>query len=107
MARHAHEFQCDGQGAATPNNPTPDNCGWYNYPPLDDKMNGNYTIICGNCGHHHYRVIRNGVVTSDRHSDELGEAHIIHVLKSQTQPTRRQLGAIAQIRQMESAGRMS
>lgn len=91
MARHAHEFDCT-------------NCQFYNYPQLDDKMNGNYTIVCGNCGHHHYRVIVNGVVTRDRHDKHKPAAEIIHVMKSASQKERRQLGAIAQLRQREAAG---
>jgi len=105
MARHAHEFQCDGNGTfGTPSNNN-ENCGWFNYPTLRDNMNGNYIIVCGNCGHEHFRAIKNGVVTSDRHSAKLGEAERIIVLKSQTQKEKRQLGAIAQLRQMEAAGR--
>jgi hypothetical protein len=112
MARHAHEFQCNGRVKdLAPNmdpTPSPDiNCGWYNYPWLDDKMTGNFTIICGHCKHKHYRCIVNGVVTEDRHSDKYGEAQILHVLPAQTSATKRQLGSIAMIRQMEAAGRMS
>ena len=112
MARAPHEFQCDGgqPGRKASEDGRPDsggNCGWYNYPPLDDRMHGNYTIVCGNCGHHHYRVIKNGVVTSDRHNKELGEAHVLHVLKSQTQKEKRKLGLVAQLRQMATAGLMT
>ena len=104
MARHAHEFQCDGRGTATPEKPTNENCGWYNYPMLDDKMTGNYIIVCGNCGHEHYRTIVKGVVTDDRHSATYKEAERIHVMKSASQREKRKLGAIAQFRQMEAAG---
>lgn len=111
MARHAHEFQCDGstKGRA-PNmapNPSPsDNCGWYNYPMLDDTMHGNFTIICGHCGHKHYRTIKMGVITHDRHSDNMGEEQVLHIMPSACSPTKRTLGSIAQIRQMEAAGLM-
>lgn len=91
MARHAHEFDCT-------------NCGYFNYPWLRDDMCGNYTIACGNCSHHHYRVIVDGVVTADRHSDRYGEAEVIHVMKSATSKERRKLGAVAQFRQLEAAG---
>jgi hypothetical protein len=67
-------------------------------------MTGNYTIACGNCGHHHYRTIRNGVVTNDRHDKTLGIAELIRVMKSATQKEKRQLGAVAQLRQREVAG---
>lgn len=102
--RHAHEFQCDGRGTATASNPTAENCGYYNYPMLDDTMTGNYIVVCGNCGHEHYRTIVKGVVTADRHSAKYGEAERIHVMKSASQREKRKLGAIAQFRQMEAAG---
>lgn len=108
MARHAHEFQCDGaapgRAAAQPPFNKDSNCGWYNYPMLDDTMTGNFIIVCGNCGHEHYRTIVKGVVTADRHSADYKTAERIHVMKSATQPTKRQLGAVAQFRQMEAAG---
>lgn len=107
MARHAHEFQCDGTVKdRTPAQPPYNggNCGWYNYPMLDDSMTGNYIIICGNCSHEHYRTIVKGVVTDDRHSAKYGDAERIHVMKSATQPEKRKLGLVAQMRQMEAAG---
>ena len=57
MARHTHEFYCT-------------NCSWWNYPMLSDTMDGNYEIVCGNCGHIHYRVIKNGVVIDDKVQEE-------------------------------------
>lgn len=111
MARHAHEFQCNGGAKDMKPNmsdkiPSSDNCGWYNYPWLDDTMTGNFTIKCGHCGHEHYRKIVKGVVTDDRHDVKSGAAQVLHVLPSQTQATKRKLGTIAQIRQMEAAGLM-
>jgi len=91
MARHAHEFNCT-------------NCNFFNYPMLDDKMNGNFTVICGNCTHEHHRTIVKGVVTEDRHSDKMGMAERIHVMKSASQKEKRKLGIVAQLRQMEAAG---
>lgn len=107
MARHAHEFQCDGmqKGRAPTDTPTAGgNCGWYNYPFLRDNMTGNYIIVCGHCGHEHYRVLVKGVVTDDRHSEKYGTAERILVPQSATSPTKRQLGLVAQFRQMEAAG---
>ena len=92
MARHAHEFQCDHD------------CGYYNYPMLDDSMNGNYTIICGHCGHHHHRTIKHGVVTADRHSENESLHDTIHVMPSACSKEKRKLGLIAQFRQKEAAG---
>ena len=91
MARHAHEMDCT-------------NCSWYNYPMLDETMNGNYTVICGNCGHQHYRCIEKGVVTQDRHSKKYGETDTIHVMPSACSKEKRKLGIIAQMRAMEAAG---
>lgn len=91
MARHAHEFQCT-------------ECSWFNYPMLSDAMSGNYTILCGHCGHEHYRVIKDGVVTSDRHNHLMDHGDTIHVPPSASQKERRQLGEIARFRQKEAAG---
>lgn len=101
-------FQDDRWGHETPYLAT-NVCGyvdqhWYNYPMLDDTMTGNYIIVCGNCGHEHYRTIVKGVVTDDRHSANYKTAERLHVMKSATQPTKRQLGLVAQFRQMEAAG---
>lgn len=93
MAKHAHEFQCT-------------ECAFFNYPMLDDKMNGNFTVVCGNCKHHHYRVLKNGVVTEDRHDKTLPAAEIIHVMPSATSKEKRKLGVVAQLRQMAAAGLM-
>lgn len=101
MARHAHEFQCDGRGTYGPGK---ENCGWFNYPMLDDTMTGNFIIVCGHCGHEHFRVIEKGVVTSDRHSVKYGEADRIHVQPSACSEKKRELSPIQQIRQREAAG---
>ena len=47
---------------------------------LSDAMSGNYTIVCGNCKHEHYRHIKNGVVTEDRHNDSSDHGDTIHVV---------------------------
>ncbi len=92
MARHAHEFQCT-------------ECGYWNYPMLDEGMSGNYTVRCGHCQHDHYRVITSGVVTEDRHSAKYGGvAEVIHVMPSACSKDKRRLGAIAQFRQLVAAG---
>lgn len=91
MARAAHEFDCT-------------ECRYFNYPMLDETFNGNYTIRCGNCGHDHYRVIKNGVVTADRHDKYQPAAEVIHVMPSATSKERRQLGAVAQLRALAAAG---
>lgn len=111
MARHAHEFQCDGtvKGMKPVEGPVnkDSNCGWYNYPMLDEGMNGNYIIVCGHCGHEHYRTIEKGVVTDDRHNSKYGEAERIWVMPSACQKERRKRGLISQFRELVAAGRAS
>jgi hypothetical protein len=45
-------------------------------------MYGNYTIICPNCSHTHFRIIKEGIVTEDRHHLKYGESEIIVGLKA-------------------------
>ena len=33
---------------------------------LDIGLNGNHIITCPNCGHEHYRVVKDGIVTEGR-----------------------------------------
>jgi DNA-directed RNA polymerase subunit RPC12/RpoP len=42
------------------------NCGGQFIATLDLSLNGNHEITCPLCGHVHYRVVRDGVVTEDR-----------------------------------------
>ena len=77
---------------------------------LSDKLDGNYTVNCGNCGHHHYRVIKNGVVTGERHDSSYGTkggkviGDLIHVPRSACTKEKPELGIMAEVRQMEAAG---
>lgn len=41
-------------------------CGQYVQFDIDLSLNGNHTLECPNCGHEHYRVVRNGKITEDR-----------------------------------------
>ena len=68
--RREEEFYCDTGGGG---------CGKYFKTYLRDNMWGNYTIECPNptCKHHHFRVIVDGLVTKDRHSERMGDAEII------------------------------
>jgi len=68
--RFQEEFYCSG------------GCGKYFKTFLRTDMFGNYTIECPSCGHHHYRVIKDGIITEDRHNDKLGETEIVHCLES-------------------------
>ena len=59
-------------------------CGKYFLTYLRTNMNGNYTIECPNCQHHHYRVVMDGIITQDRHSKkyELSESIMLMGLES-------------------------
>ena len=70
-------------------------------------MNGNYTIKCGNCGHEHYRVIDNGVVTEERHNSAKDHGDTIHVMKSacfKQKKDEKKKGTIVKLREMVTAG---
>jgi len=36
---------------------------------LNTSLNGNYKIHCPNCGHVHFRILRNGEITEDRFNE--------------------------------------
>ena len=50
-------------------------CNKYFITYLREDMYGAYTIECPNpkCKHHHYRMIKEGICTSDRHTREYGD----------------------------------
>jgi len=75
MARILTEFYCATTGGG---------CGGYFKVFLRTNMFGNYTIQCPNpkCEHHHFRYVKEGVVTDDRHNVRGGQAEIIVGLKS-------------------------
>jgi hypothetical protein len=41
-------------------------CGGYVQFDLDLKMNGKHVLKCPKCGHEHCRVVKDGVITSER-----------------------------------------
>jgi hypothetical protein len=73
--RREEEFYCSTE------------CRKYFKTYLRSNMWGNYTIECPNCGHHHFRVIKDGLITDDRHDKKLGESEIIRCLKSTVRDT--------------------
>jgi hypothetical protein len=73
-ARREEEFYCT-------------ECKKYFKTWLRDDMWGNYTIKCPNCAHEHYRVIKDGLITEDRHNNRMGAATVIHCLKSTIRDT--------------------
>lgn len=72
-ARREEEFYCSTAGGG---------CGKYFKTFLRENQWGNFTIECPACGHHHFRVIKEGLITEDRHDKRLGESTIIQCLKS-------------------------
>jgi len=64
-------------------------CHKYFLTFLRDNFYGNYTIECPNCGHHHYRIIKEGLVTEQRHQDqyEQGKSELILGLKATLKDT--------------------
>lgn len=74
MPRRQEEFYCGKAGGG---------CEQYFLTWLRDDMTGPYTIECPNCQHHHYRMIKDGLVTEERKYAENGKQHEILVgLKS-------------------------
>lgn len=65
-------------------------CHKYFLTYLRDNMSGDYTIECPNekCKHHHYRKIKEGLVTQDRHQKTReGDSEIILGLVSTLRET--------------------
>jgi hypothetical protein len=89
------EFYCQG-------------CFHYTYVWLSLNLNGNHLMNCPNCARKHYRVVRDGVITGDRHDDRMPELHEIIAMKSACVPQdkRRKMGSIARQREMEAMGEM-
>jgi len=50
------EFWCSG------------GCSGYFRTKLRTNIDGDYIIVCPECGHEHFRIIRKGQITGDRHS---------------------------------------
>ena len=74
MARRIQEeFYCDKAGGG---------CGKYFLTWLRDDFFGNYTIECPACKHHHFRVIKEGLVTNDRHSERYGTSTVLMSMPS-------------------------
>jgi DNA-directed RNA polymerase subunit RPC12/RpoP len=59
------KFDLHGEGVVTTDE-TCSNCSKIFRMRVDFNVNGNHVVQCPHCGHHHCRVIKDGVVTSDR-----------------------------------------
>lgn len=42
------------------------NCNKYVQFSIDTEKDGQHILKCPNCGHEHYRVVRNGKITGER-----------------------------------------
>lgn len=104
------EFYCSG------------GCGWYCYPRLNLELEGEYTIVCGNCKHEHYRYVRKGKIhtpevdkngkpvesfskriTEQRWTRCGSYGERILIMKSACQPKPRKFGSVGRIRQLINA----
>jgi len=76
--RRREEFYCDTAGGG---------CSKYFLTYLRDNMTGNYSIQCPGCGHLHYRYIKEGLVTGDRHNQREKDCEVIVGLASTLRDT--------------------
>lgn len=69
-SKRKEEFHCSRGGGG---------CDKYFLTWLRKNISGNYTIQCPNpdCNHHHFRVIKEGLVTTDRHNQRDGSKEVI------------------------------
>jgi hypothetical protein len=79
-------------------------CGGYIYIKLNTALNGNHVVTCPNCGHQHYRFVKDGLITDCRFFEGQSLADEIIPMRSAYQKEKRVLGGIAQIRQLEATG---
>lgn len=63
-------------------------CGKNFIAQLDYSLDGNHTVECPHCGHHHHRVIKAGLVTSDRWDSSINQVRVPRrsVWKADSQP---------------------
>jgi DNA-directed RNA polymerase subunit RPC12/RpoP len=55
---------------------------------LEFSLDGNHTVECPHCGHHHHRVIQNGKVTGERWDSSVRQIKVPRrsVWKADSQP---------------------
>ena len=81
-------------------------CRHYIYVTMNTTLAGNHIMVCPSCGHRHYRVVQDGIITSDRFDEGRTIADEIVPMRSAAVPEaqRRQRGDMAIIREMEACG---
>jgi hypothetical protein len=81
-------------------------CKHYIYIKINTGLEGNHIMHCPVCDHEHFRVVVNGIITSDRH--DKGKAIVDEIIctKAAAVPAdqRRVRGNISVIREMEACG---
>jgi hypothetical protein len=80
-------------------------CRHYLYITMNTTLNGNHIMVCP-CGHRHYRLVQDGIITSERFNEGLVIADEIVPMSSARVPEsqRRQRGEMAVLREMEAVG---
>lgn len=81
-------------------------CEHYIYVKINSALDGNHVMVCPQCGHKHYRLVKRGIITADRYNENQAIADEIICTKSAAVPKekRRERGSIAIIRELELAG---
>ena len=81
-------------------------CQHYIYLKLNTQLQGNHVVVCPKCQHKHYRLVENGIITSDRYTEGRVIADEIMPMPSAAVPKdqRRIRGEIAVLREMEALG---
>jgi DNA-directed RNA polymerase subunit RPC12/RpoP len=79
-------------------------CAGYVYVKLNTALEGNHIINCPNCGHQHYRFVKEGLITDCRFYEGKDIADEVIPMKSAYQKEKRVLGGVALIRQLEAVG---
>ena len=65
------------------------NCNGYVQFPIDMSLNGNHELKCPACGHSHYRVVENGIITGERYDSanrtfQVNQTSITYTLTAST-----------------------
>lgn len=69
--RSVFEFHCDQCPGG----------GGYFRAKLRVDLNGAHCVCCPNCGHEHFRIINNGVITEERAPDSLRDKKYVNMIK--------------------------
>ena len=56
MAKILWEFHCEG------------GCSGYTLIPIDEEIDADIIFVCPSCKHEHFRRMKGGKITGDRHS---------------------------------------